>query len=143
MSKKLILKYLNASPAMAKGHMKGPRHGIRSTTPKWKDSPVDQPLNLVPELLIPALLPMQPVVHNPNMQNLIGDKDNNKLIANIFCFGAFTDKHSGVVYNNLTGGLPFLSLDGCMCFFVLYHYELNAILVTPISEMDNVSIFKA
>jgi hypothetical protein len=33
-SKKLILKYLNPSPATAKGHMKRPRHGIRSTTPK-------------------------------------------------------------------------------------------------------------
>jgi hypothetical protein len=33
-SKKLILKYLNPSPATAKGHMMRPRHGIRSTTPK-------------------------------------------------------------------------------------------------------------
>jgi hypothetical protein len=32
MSKQLILKYLNPSPATAKGHMKQPRHGIRSTT---------------------------------------------------------------------------------------------------------------
>ncbi len=31
MSKKLILKYLNPSPAMAKGHLKRLRHGIRST----------------------------------------------------------------------------------------------------------------
>ncbi len=30
-----------------------------------------------------------------------------------------------------------------MCFFVLCHYKSNAILVTPISGMDNVSIFKA
>jgi hypothetical protein len=32
-SKKLINKYLNASPATTKGHMKRPRHGIKSTTP--------------------------------------------------------------------------------------------------------------
>ncbi len=31
-SEKLILKYLNPSPATAKGHMKRPRHSIRSTT---------------------------------------------------------------------------------------------------------------
>ncbi len=31
LSKKLILKYLNPSPATSKGHMKRPRHGIRST----------------------------------------------------------------------------------------------------------------
>ncbi len=95
------------------------------------------------ELLIPALLPMQPVVHGPNMPNLIGDEDDDETIANVFCFGAFADKHSGVVYNNLTGAFPFMSLDGCMCIFVLYHYKLNAILVTPISGMDDVSIFNA
>jgi hypothetical protein len=33
-SDKLILKYLNPSPTTAKGHMKHPCHGIRSTTPK-------------------------------------------------------------------------------------------------------------
>ncbi len=33
---KLILKYLNPSPATAKGHMKRPRHGIKSTTPMLK-----------------------------------------------------------------------------------------------------------
>jgi hypothetical protein len=33
-SEKLILKYLNPSLATAKGHMKQPRQGIRSTTPK-------------------------------------------------------------------------------------------------------------
>jgi hypothetical protein len=116
MSKKLILKYLNASPATAKGHMKRPRHGIRSTTPKRKDSPIDQPLNIVPELLIPALLPMQPVVHNPNMPNLIGDKDDDEIIANIFCFGAFAGKHSGVVYNDLTGAFPF-KMDACVFLY--------------------------
>ncbi len=84
MSKKLILKYLNASPATAKGHMKRPRHGIWSTTPKRKNSPGDQTLNIVPELLIPALLPMQPVVHDPNMPNLIGVEDNDEIIANVF-----------------------------------------------------------
>jgi hypothetical protein len=53
-------------------------------TPKRKDSPIDQALNIVPELLIPALLPMQPVVHDPNMPNLIGDKYNNETIAHVF-----------------------------------------------------------
>jgi hypothetical protein len=62
-----------------------------------KDSPIDQPPNIVPELLILALLPMQPVVHDPNMPNLIGDEDDNETIANVFCFGTFVDKHSGVV----------------------------------------------
>jgi hypothetical protein len=69
--------------------------------------------------------------------NLIRIDDDNKTIANIFCFGAFADKTSGIVYHNLTGLFPFISLDGSMCFFVLYHYESNCILATPISGLDD------
>ncbi len=34
-----------------------------------------------------------------------------------------------------------MSVDGSICFFVLYHYESNAILATLIAGLDNVSIF--
>jgi hypothetical protein len=61
----------------------------------------------------------------------------------LFCFGAFADKISGVVYNDLTGNFPFVSIDGSVCFFVMYHYKTNAILVKPISNLDNRSIFEA
>jgi hypothetical protein len=47
LSKKLILKYLNPSPAIAKGHMKRPRHGIKSVLPKTT-ALVTQPLQIVP-----------------------------------------------------------------------------------------------
>jgi deoxyribodipyrimidine photolyase-like uncharacterized protein len=33
--------------------------------------------------------------------------------------------------------------DGSVCFFVLYHYESNAILATPIAGLDDVSIYNA
>ncbi len=69
------------------------------------------------------------------------DNDDDEYIANIFCFGAFADKNSGIVYHDLTGSLPFMSFDGSVCFFVLYHYESNAILATPIAGLDDVSIF--
>ncbi len=36
-----------------------------------------------------------------------------------------------------------MSIDGSVCFFVLYHYELNAILVKPIANVDNRSIYEA
>ena len=36
-----------------------------------------------------------------------------------------------------------MSLDGCICYLILYHYELNAILATPIDGMDDVTIFNA
>jgi hypothetical protein len=72
--------------------------------------------------------------------NIIPDDES---IANVFCFGAFADKISGVVYNDLTGTFPFMSIDGSVCFFVLYHYELNAILVKAIANVDDRSIYEA
>ena len=58
------------------------------------------------------------------LHNLIDDiKDES--IAKVFCFGAFADKISGVVYNDCTGDFPYMSLDGNVCFFVMYHYETN------------------
>ena len=36
-----------------------------------------------------------------------------------------------------------MSIDGSVCFFVLYHYELNAILVKAITNVDDRSIFEA
>jgi hypothetical protein len=43
MTKKLILKYLNPSPATAKGHIKHPCQGIQSTTPKLAPAPRPPP----------------------------------------------------------------------------------------------------
>ncbi len=65
------------------------------------------------------------------------------LNANLYCFAAFADKHTGMIYNDLTGTFPFMSLEGNVCFLVVYHYENNAILALPISGfIDNV-IFRA
>jgi hypothetical protein len=36
-----------------------------------------------------------------------------------------------------------MSYDGSVCFFILYHYESNAILGTPITGLDDTSIFEA
>ncbi len=74
--------------------------------------------------------------------NLIRMDDDDATIANIFCFGAFADKTSGIVYNDLTGSFPFMSLGGSICFFVLYHYESNCILASPIKGMDDRTIFE-
>jgi hypothetical protein len=67
----------------------------------------------------------------------------DEAIANIFYFGAFINKISGVVYNDLTGNFPFMSIHGSVFFFVLYHYELNAILVKAITNVDDHSIYEA
>ncbi len=64
-------------------------------------------------------------------------------IANVFCFGAFTEKMMGVVYKDCTGNFPFMSLDGNFCFLVMYHYETNAIFAVPIPGLDSKSILDA
>jgi hypothetical protein len=74
--------------------------------------------------------------------NIIID-NNNESIANVFCFGAFLDKNSSIVYHNLTELFPFMSYNGSVCFLVLYHYKSNATLATPLTGLDNMSIFQA
>jgi hypothetical protein len=75
--------------------------------------------------------------------HLIISDDDDESIANIFAFGAFADNNNGIVYHDLTGSFPFMSLDGSVCFFVLHHYKSNCILPAPIAGLDNVSIFNA
>jgi hypothetical protein len=36
-----------------------------------------------------------------------------------------------------------MSYDGSVYYLVLYHYESNAIMATPITGLDNVCIFNA
>ncbi len=80
---------------------------------------------------------------NPQGPNMIFDNDVDNMIANVFAFGAFANKNSGIVYHNLTGPFPCVSLDSSVCFFVLYHYELNSILTKPITGLDDRTIFVA
>jgi hypothetical protein len=63
--------------------------------------------------------------------------------TNIFCFAAFADKHTGNLYTDLTGTFPFMSLEGDVCFLIVYHYELNAILVLPIKNFINNCVLPA
>jgi hypothetical protein len=74
--------------------------------------------------------------------NLIED-DVSSRDGNIFCFGAFANKHPGVVYSDFTGTFPYMSLEGNVCFFVVYHYESNAILGLPVKNMEDSTIYEA
>jgi hypothetical protein len=160
-SKIFILKYLNPSPATAKGHMKRPRHGICSTTPKGVP-PALPAINTAPRLLVkdtPIVLAQPPLSiassHKNNVWNVplipnlilhpnaILDDESDPSVANIFAFGAFADKNSGIVYHDLTGSFLFVSLDGSIFFFVLYHFKLNCILADPITALDDKTIFEA
>ncbi len=151
LSKELVTKYLILSPATAKGHMKCPKKGIRSTSKnaRTKGDDVQHVPIPIPQVAPPILQryikeprPYPGLAYDARLDsvNIIPDDES---IANVFCFGAFTDKISGVVYNDLTDNFPFMSIDGSVCFFVLYHYELNAILVKAIANVDDHSIYKA
>jgi hypothetical protein len=92
-NKELVTKYLNPSPATAKGHMKRPKKGIRTTT--RKTPPIIPP---IAQIANPEVLPIfdkappypGPAYKATNSLAMIENKD--KLIANLFCFGAFADK---------------------------------------------------
>jgi hypothetical protein len=94
--------------------------------------PIVEP-NIIPAFPGPAYCARQ----GPNV---IAD-NTDETVANIFCFRVFANRHSGIVYHELTGSFLFMSFDSSICFVILFCYESNAILATPIAGLDNVSIF--
>ncbi len=42
--------------------------------------------------------------------NIVESDNNSK--ANVFIFAAFADKRMGILYSDLTGTFPFMSLEG-------------------------------
>ena len=129
--------------------MKRPKKGIRSTQKQVKTKGDTVPSMHVPvPQAAPHPLPLfvEPIPYGRpayNAHRYINYIPDDESIANVFCFGAFTNKVSGVVYNDLTGNFPFMSIDGSACFSVLYHCKTNAILVKPIVNVDDCSIFAA
>jgi hypothetical protein len=112
---KAVSKYLPLSPATSKGHMKHPRKGLRITTPKVSRLAIP---NILPDASMPNLHiedKDKDDSHDRSLPNFINDVDGHS-IANIFCFGAFADKTTGVIYNDCTGEFPFMSLYDNVCF---------------------------
>jgi hypothetical protein len=70
-------------------------------------------------------------------------ESNNDSEANIFIFAAFADKRTGMLYSNLTGTFPFISLEGNVCFLIIHHFESNTILALPIANFDDEMILAA
>jgi len=97
---KSVTKYFMPSSATSKGHMKRPRKGLRSTTPKPTGCP--EPPSALPRP------PSMPGIHADAMPGLIPINDDNfsdpgpafiadiddESIANVFCFGAFANNIS-------------------------------------------------
>jgi hypothetical protein len=143
LSEKLILKYLNPSPATAKRHMKHPHHGIQSTQPE-PTTPAIAPVPIVPPLPLHAVDHAFPAKLHPDTPHpALICNNTDESIANIFCFRVFADQHSGIIYNDLTQNFPFMSYNGSVCYLLVYHYKLNAILALPISGLDDKTIFDA
>ncbi len=128
--------------------MKQPHQGIRSTTqrqprapPSNQQLPIEQAVPIDNKSNMDDLsepwVNIGPPKHGPNV--IVDDNDSS--IGNIFCFGAFADKQTGILYNDLTGSFPYMSLERNVCFLVVYHYKSNAILALPISGFDNNTIF--
>jgi hypothetical protein len=93
---------------------------------------------------MPGLIPDDNNKDNNNKpQPAYIDDIDDESIANVFCFGTFADKNTGVIYNDCTGNFLFMLLDGNICFFVMYHNETNAIFATPIPGLDLQSILDA
>jgi hypothetical protein len=116
---KSVQKYLVPSPMTSKGHMKRPRKGLQSTTPKPIRPSLPHPpcAPSIHHLVIPCLIPDDNNKDNNNKPRPAFIRDiNNESITNVFCFGAFANKNTGVVYNNCTGNFPFMMLNGNMCF---------------------------
>jgi hypothetical protein len=122
-----------------------PRMGIRSTRqneihanviPPVPDNPCNSDSISIDHSSV------SPVPQRPSNANIIKTEDVSSK-ANIFCFAAFADKRTGILYNDLTGTFPFMSLEGNECFFVVYHYKTNAILALPIKGFSNDIIFAA
>jgi hypothetical protein len=51
--------------------------------------------------------------------------------------------NTGVLYSDLTGSFPFMSLEGNVCFLIIYHYKTNSILALPIANFTDDSILTA
>ncbi len=61
----------------------------------------------------------------------------------MFSVSEHLPKNTGVVYNNCTGTFPFMSLDGNVCFFVMYHNKTKTIFAVPLPGLDSKNILDA
>jgi hypothetical protein len=77
------------------------------------------------------------------LQGVYVIENDDESDANVFVFAAFADKQTGTLYSDLTGTFPFMSLEGNVCFLVVYHYETNAIMAVPLPNFTDEAILTA
>ena len=119
---KLVRKYLEKSPATAKGIMKCPRKGIISTRviPEnmvtYSILTIEDPaLNLILiEYPAPHLIPDEEV---PTVEETAGTFNN------VSCFAALADKEKVKIYIDATGALSSIYINGHQYLFITYYYD--------------------
>jgi hypothetical protein len=60
-------------------------------------------------------------------------------VQDMFCFAALTNATTGTMYTDLTGVFPVRSFKNMQFLFVVYIYDLNAIIVHPMPSRTNAS----
>jgi hypothetical protein len=61
----------------------------------------------------------------------------------MFCFAALANANSSTMYTDLTGAFPVRSFKNMQYIFVAYIYDLNAIIVRPMSSRNDASFIAA
>jgi hypothetical protein len=150
LSAKGVTCYLNPIPTTTKGHMKQPHQGIRTTTqqprlpPSGRQGPTVHVTPLADEDCWIVDI-SEPSFHAGLLDHgpSVIVKGDDSSVGNIFCFAAFADKRTGVLYNDLTGSVIYMSLEENVCYLIVYNFESNAILGLPISGFDDNTVFAA
>ena len=101
-----VRKYLPPSTATNKGHMHRTRKNLRSTR-KFHQTKQNEDTNPPYEA---------------------------QAVNEIFCFAALADSTQGTIYTDLPGKFPVRSFKGHRYIFLVYVYDINAILVRPMKS---------
>ncbi len=60
-------------------------------------------------------------------------------VRNMFFFASLADATLGMMYTNITGAFPIWSFKNMQCIFVVYIYDLNAIILGPMPSHTDAS----
>ena len=77
------------------------------------------------------------------MDDDMNPPSENDTTNNVFCFHAFMTKDGGLVYIDLTGKFPILSLQGMVHIFVMLHWDSDSILVKTMTDANETSVLSA
>ncbi len=116
----LICSRLPKSTATDKGHMRCRRSNTASTRNKHADI-------ILAHVKVDRMFPAHEAC----------------AVQDMFCFATLADATTGTMYTDLTGAFPVRSFKNMQYIFVVYIYDLNAIIVHPMPSQTNTSFIAA